>query len=334
MLKNLVNTVYYKTGRRWRDYGASRTKRPFTNWVEQQTKPWFAFVHYLEAHLEYEPPRDYVRRFAHDFDRCWQLRQQDQWRLCWRHQAGVDLLSDADLQAWRDLYLAEVAYTDAYLGHLIDWLRDRGDLDNTCVIVVADHGESLGEHGLLNHSYSVYETLIRVPLVIRYPAGWTAGSRVSAPVQSLDLFATCLDVAQIPIPSGNPSHSLLSAEPRPHVMAEYGTPIPPHRAALARFGITPEQIRHRERGLTTFRTDPYKLIVGTDGSAQLYHLEEDPTEQIDLASQEPERVRQLKKALAAYWADHDIDGLIGPPYQAQGVDPDVEARLQALGYLD
>lgn len=335
-IKNGINTLFYKFGRYYQDYGAARTTRPLTNWISRQTKPWFAFVHYLETHLQYKPPLEFIKRYAHDLDRCLKIRESDQWRLCWRHNAGVEMFSPADLQAWRDLYLAEVAYTDHKMGQVLEWLRQTGQLDNTLIMVTADHGENLGDHGLLSHSYSLHRPLVQVPLVLRYPGVFAGGQRVSHLVQTIDLWATVLELAGIDRPDGVASESLVGLRPRrDYALSEYGTPLPPHAEAMARFGLTPEQLKHRQRGLTALQTTTHKLIVTTDGSEMLFDLAVDPDETNDVAEQHPDLVASLRQKLQQIWREQEIPGLIGLPIKQQMEIPaDVEERLQMLGYLE
>lgn len=335
IVKNMANTAYYKFFRYRKDYGASRTFKPLTKWIKNQKKPWFAFIHYLDPHLQYKPPQTFAKRYAHDWARCRKLLKSDQWRLCWRHIAGVESLSDADLQAWKDLYLAEVAYTDFHLSQVIEWLKSTNRLENTMIIVTADHGDNLGEHGLLNHSYSLNETLIHVPLIIRYPQIFNPGQRQAALVQTLDLFATILEVVGIQIPPDSASRSLLSSENRQTTLSEYGAPLPPHPSALERFGITTADLTQWQFGLSALRTQKSKYILRSDGFEQLYDLRQDPGELVNLSDKQPAELAEHQAMLNSFWSKHNIDGLIGAPDRENiQVDTQVEERLQALGYLE
>ena len=80
-------------------------------------------------------------------------------------------------------------------------LRRHRLLDHTLVIIASDHGENIGEHGLMSHAYSLHDTLIRVPLIMRYPERFPAGQRVTQQVQLTDLFPTILDVLQLHLPA-------------------------------------------------------------------------------------------------------------------------------------
>jgi len=333
-VKNALNLVYHRYWNRVDD-GAVRMVSPTMHWIEEQTTPWFAMVHFLEAHLPYQPPRQWVDRFAHEPTRARQLRKSNQWRLAWRHIAGKEVLSDADLQAWRDLYLAEVAYQDQYLGELVEQLKATGQLENTCIIVVADHGENLGEHGLLNHQYSLHETLLHVPLLIRLPERVASPSaqRITHPVQTLDLFRTILDLAEVPTPHTTSQTLLPGTAPRPYVVAEYGRPQIPHAALLSRYRLQPADLAPFSRGIRTLRADQHKLVEYSDGTVGLFDLDNDPGELVNLASVESALVAHLQQQLRDWEVAHSASASsrIQPTLQ---VDDAVRKRLQALGYLD
>lgn len=333
-LKNAANVAYYRLVRPRLDYGAARTLRPLRHWIEQQHTPWFAFVHYLEAHMNYKPPRAWREKFVTDHALGEQLAKADQWRLVRRHLAGVDRLSEADLRTLHELYLAEVAYADHHLGKLINWLRQTQRLDNTLVMVLADHGESFGEHDMLEHQFHLYDSLLRIPLVVRYPTQFPAGRRVSEPVQSLDVFATAIEAAGLPAANG-PSQSLRPghAVPRSHTYAEYGVPRKPHPRWLQRFGLEPEQLEPFQVGYTSIRNDTHKLIIGTDHSLQLYAWKTDRAETQNLSESEPATVERLLSDLEIWWQANG-GGLAGDPALMSVTNSQVEARLRALGYLD
>ncbi|MFW6116576.1 MAG: sulfatase [bacterium] len=331
-LKNLLNAAHARFLAFRRDLGASRVISPLSHWVQEQAGPWFALVHYLEAHLPYRPPLEWVARFDQDLAEARRWCEADQLRAAWRHMARLERLSEADLATWRSLYLAEVSYADYHLGNLVTWLRNTGRLDNTLVVVVADHGENLGDHGLLNHQYCVYDTLLRVPLVMHSPGSIPSGQRITHQVQTLDLFAAILEAANVEKPP-SASESLLSDKKRPFVIAEYGVPNAPHPRNLERFGLREEQLSGFERGFKALRTDTHKLILGTDGSVELYAWQDDPLEMDDLSSRHPEVVRDLRGKLEKWQQEHR-------PRQEEAsrggweIDPETEARLRALGYIE
>src|SRR5690606_31642553 len=143
----------------WYDNGAWRInhdiKRQIRRWQqEREPRPFFIFANYMETHLRYEPPRAYRERFLTP-------AQQKRWRQinqnAWKFMSGEVAMLDEDWAILTALYDAELAYLDARLGQLVEFLRESGLLDNTILIVTADHGENLGDHQLMDHQYCVYD---------------------------------------------------------------------------------------------------------------------------------------------------------------------------------
>lgn len=334
VLKNAVNLA----SRRIKllndaDYGARRTLAPVKKWISAQRAPWFAVVHYLEAHLEYKPPVEWARRFSDNWPLTQKLLAADQLRLCYRHITGVERLTSDELRAWRQLYAAEVAYQDHAMGQLLDWLKQSGYYDNTLIIVVADHGESMDEHGLLAHLYSLHEPLIHVPLVIHGP-NVPRGQRTDALVQTQDIFGTVLAAAGEAIPAH--ARNLLNTDAeRRYVVAEYGTPRMPRQELLKRFDLQAADFAPFLRGLTAVRTKQHKLVVSTDGDVELFDLHSDPAELVNQKDKLPGVLAELQAMLAEWRASIGVSSApyttaVAPPTVA----PEVAERLKALGYLD
>ena len=176
------------------------TNRLIRRWLDHERdaqKPFFLFINYFEPQFFYEPVEPYRSRFL-DPSR----REMADWvslRGINRNPPPVKL--DAPTRAvLSDLYDGEVSYLDAIVGDLMDSLRDRGILDQTVVIVTSDHGENLGDHDLVEHRTNLYETVLHVPLLVRYPAAFAAGTRVTAPVSLVDVVPTVLALTQSVVP--------------------------------------------------------------------------------------------------------------------------------------
>jgi arylsulfatase A-like enzyme len=195
------------------------------------------------------------------------------------------------------------------------------------VIVTADHGQHLGDHGLMGHFFSVYEALAHVPLVVRHP-GLPVG-RVERPVQSIDLFPTILEAAGVE-PGRLPGVSLCAAaDPRPVLVTEY---LEPDLARFARFrGFDPAPF---DRELRALQHDRHKYIWSSDGREELYDLASDPGERTNLAAADPGRLDAFRALHRAWLAD--ADGLAGAAADRRDaeLDPEVAASLRALGYFD
>jgi arylsulfatase A-like enzyme len=333
-LKNTVNLVSRRIKlHKYTDYGARQTLRPMQRWISAQRGPWFALVHYLEAHLEYKPPVGWAQRFTDNWPLAQRLLAADQVRLCYRHITGVEPLSEEELSVWRQLYAAEVAYQDHAMGQLLQWLKQTGRFEDTLIVAVADHGESLGEHGLLNHLYGVYDPLIHVPLVMRGP-GVSRRKQIHGLVQTHDIFGTLLAAAGAPLPD-HTRNLLEASSARRYIVAEYGQPRIPHRGLLARFSLQASDFAPFIRSLIAVRTEQHKLIIGSDASVELYDLVNDPAEFMNRAGDGPKVLTGLQGMLTE-WRAINGSASIGPAVSPTPplVAPEVAARLKALGYLD
>jgi uncharacterized sulfatase len=165
-----------------------------------QEKPHFVFINLMETHLPFEVPEPFRTRLApimkderaaRDFMRVYNTLAKH-WLM-----PMDEPFSPLESETLSQMYDAEVAYQDHLLGRLLETLDQPYHRDNTAVIIVADHGEMLGEHQFMSHSFGVYEELIHVPLMIRLP-GQQIGQVVHEPVSTLQLFHTVMDLARIP----------------------------------------------------------------------------------------------------------------------------------------
>lgn len=336
-LYNIVNIIYGRVCRNRVDYGAKRLNHLTQSWIAVQKKPWLVVSHYLEAHLEYRPPRKQLLQFVRHLGIAQQLLAANQIGVMLRHIAGIQPLSPVELETWSDLYDAELNYQDTCLGDLLAWLRQTGQLDNTVVIVTADHGENLGEHGLLNHQYCLYDTLLHVPLVIRYPAMFPAGQRIKTPVTLLDVFATILAVSGGDMTVNKHGISLANEAEladRLYTLAEYGMPRPPDESFLANFGIPRDKLLPLEKSLTAIRSQTHKLITDSNGSMELYSWFTDPSEMDNLACQRPDLVDALLLEMNHYLTLFTSERNNLPIENVSGVDPESMTRLRDLGYID
>jgi arylsulfatase A-like enzyme len=289
-------------------------------WMRQARRggrPFFALVHLMESHVPYAPPAAHARRFL-DEDGRRRVAALDHDAMAFL--AGVNPLDEEDLGLIRSLYDATLSYGDELLARLLDAAGD-----DTLIVVTADHGHHLGEHGLMGHFFSVYETLGRVPLVVGHPTA--PAGRVERPVQSIDIFPTVLEAAGID--ADTPAVSLYEpADPRRCLVTEY---LEPDLTRFARFrGFDPTPY---DRELRALQRDGWKYIWASDGREELYDLARDPGELTDLAAAEPERLRAFRALHAAWQADMAGSARTGDRPSVE-VEADVATSLRALGYFD
>jgi arylsulfatase A-like enzyme len=278
------------------DRGARYTNYQFRSSLSKSQadeRPFFVFVSYLEAHIPYRPAKAY-NRFLPNAVSCEQAQQVNQDR--WKYLIGQAPMEERDFEILTALYDASLAYLDARIAELLGWLEESGLLDQTMVIITADHGEELGEHQLMAHGYCLYDSVLHVPLIIHYPRGTTSPGRVPYQVQAVDLLPTVLTVAGDTASEAYRAfqgNDLLSATRREYTIAEEARPD--FTAFHRRF--PGEELAQYDRALQMIRTDRHKFIWASDGRHELYDLQVDPDEMQDLVADCPEIAADLEKRL-------------------------------------
>ena len=263
---------------------AGETIGQFLKWLDQRDSkpPFFVWLHLFEPHKPYLPAQPFAERFVSPYD-------------------------------------AEIASADAALGRLFEDLRQRAMWDGTTVVVTSDHGEGLGDHGENTHGYFVYQSTMRIPLILKGTKGSSVGQRVERPVHLIDVAPTLLRLAGLSVPPGMQGQSLREAlgatgsrnrpSPRPLYSESF--------YFLSQFSWAPFRV---------LREGKWKLIAAS--SSELYDLSSDPGEERDLSTTEAPRLRALEQKLQA---------LVERLSTGKGV-PDVAAdretveRLHSLGY--
>lgn len=323
---------------RGRDGRAYHSARLLKRWLrhhrETSHAPFFAFINFKTAHSSYRSPGPFHRRFA--------VRpgpDQDPRKLRdyasgdgYRYMAGGLTMSEADFDVVRSWYDGALACLDACVADLLAFLESLGADDDTLVIVTADHGENFGDHGLAFHVFCLYDSLLHVPLLMKIP-GLSAGRRVASLVSLTDVLPTVLDVVGLPLADypaleGTSLAPFDGRELHPWVFAEFGRPHYMLERLAARYPR--EDFAPFDRGLRAVRTLDLKLIVGTDGSEELYHLPSDPGEAKNVAAERPDELAVLRRALDA----RTTAGRAGAVAPLAGEDDAVmQKTLRDLGYF-
>lgn len=253
-----------------------------TAWLGQpSTQPFFAWVHLYDPHTPYDAPAEFASRFP----------------------------------ATRDgAYDAEVAYTDAQVGRLLASLDAGGRLDNTLVVVLADHGEQLGEHQEQSHGFFIYDASVRVPLIVAGPG--IAARVVPDQVRIVDVMPTVLDLLGVSGPAAVQGTSLRPA-------------LDGQRQSLLGFSESwYPRFHYGWSDLKAVRDGRYKFILAP--TRELYDVSTDPGETRNLAAADPARADTMERALRALVAQTSRDAA---PKAPQAVDAATEQRLRALGYV-
>jgi arylsulfatase len=231
-------------------------------------------------------------------------------------------------------YDAEVRWTDEAVGRILAKLRALGLGSDLLVVFTADHGEAFGDlHGLVGHQDDMYDEVLRVPLLVQYPA-MGPPRRIAAPVELIDLYATIAELAGLPVPEGTRSESLVPL--LDGACTERVKPYAFHARYFFEDGRHWLAVRDRDWKLLA-RTPDLDRDSGSRGAPrwsldepdtyyELYRIADDPDEQHDLYSEHPEQVARLQHVLSE-WGESVAEGPLRP-------EPDDATRetLRALGY--
>lgn len=264
------------------------TTRALTYIAETEDQPFFLWVHYYDPHSPWEP------------------------------RPPFSALEGAIPES-SGLYDLEIAYMDLWIGVLLDELEERGVIEDTLVIVVGDHGESLGEHGETYHSLFVYDSTIHVPLILVGP-GVAPGERINEVVSLVDIYSTILALFDIDSPSSSsrvlPGLKGIADKARHDRIAISDSMSPP--------------LRYGWNALEALRTENWLYIRAP--SEELYRLDgTDPAQEVNLALSEPETVELLRNLLTEtvrFMPDEGFRDQTGHLASEQQVQ-----ALAALGYL-
>ncbi len=259
---------------------AAEVVRPALEWLGRRDRdPFFLWAHFFDPHQPQIPPSPYRERYAHS------------------------------------LYDGEIASVDETIGRLLAALEKQGVLDRTLVVLTADHGEGLGDHGELTHALLLYSSTIRVPLIIRDPRDLTP-RRIQEPVATVDILPTILERLGLEVPAAVQGDLLPRSDDDPtprrtiHTETLYGALI------------------HGWSPLERLTVEDWMLIHGP--SPRLYRVDEDPGELHDLAGGDPERLAAIQRRLVQRRRELAAGGVEA---REESMSPEKQARLAALGYL-
>jgi arylsulfatase A-like enzyme len=326
--------------------GVEHTLPRALDWIDAQRarsgpdgrpRPFLVFINLMEPHspLTFRP--GFTDAFAGPDDTPRSLRGAEKnavARVAGKPSAGLPVEA---MRALGVLYDGELRYMDHHLGAFVRELERRGLLADTLLVVTADHGEAIGDHGLWSHLQSVYEEVARVPLVLRHPS-LPAGRRVTARVQTWDLFRTVAAFAGIPGPL--PVEAALAQDLLDPALLDGAGPSRPvvteeepaewRRRLAGGALIGGADLDHRFKA---YYDGPLKYVWGDDGRRQLYDLARDPRELRDLAPARPREVERLARALDAWLGALPVDRMRagGAPVE---IDPETRERLRGLGYAE
>ena len=307
---------------------------------EQEGGPFFAYLHIIEVHSPYVPPRiapwERDQWLPEDLARATPIVAEEALRYLsfdpapgYRGSVKGTLGNLKELEQSKgripeasrlrllQIYDRGIAYTDYWMGQLFEALKQRDLWEQTIVVVTADHGEEFLEHGGLEHGRTQYDEVLRIPLIMHVP-GVKGGWKIEQQVGLIDVLPTLLDLVGL-----EPAALVQGRSLRP---LWRGEALPP----ASYYGEA-----NHGAALTSLRKQRWKLIAGR-GKAQLFDLVADRGEQRDVCRREQETCRELAAELRAWRNESKALRSELSPAEAPQATPDdaTVERLKALGYID
>jgi arylsulfatase A-like enzyme len=302
--------------------GGAESSANITEWLEERSgdRPFLLFANFLEPHLPYSPPEEFRREHLPDIPP--RSIVTTEWAL--EFNAGIHPPQHVDWRRVTELYLADVAAADFYLGQLLRDLERLGLYENTAIIVTSDHGENLGDHGYMDHQFGLFETLLAIPLVVRVP-GQTGPEARHDPAMVTDVFPTVLEIAGLEAPPHLAHARSLLGDPagreRP-VIAEYSGAGAPLIEIL--LDINPAlDVSQMTLASASVRVDQLRFTLWSDGTGDLRDFAKNLDDRTDLARH---------GSAIGYEMARLLPGVSRPSSEGE-IDEEMRESLRALGYI-
>jgi arylsulfatase A-like enzyme len=289
--------------------------------LKELKRPFFAYLHLMPPHAPYAPPEDFRNRFNPDYTGPVEGTIEDG-GLLQKEKRSAD---DPDVLHLAALYDEYIRYIDSEIGKLIDSVEEAGRGDKFLFIITSDHGEAFMQHGKQGHNAHVYDEMIRVPLILHAPGGSLPRGAVIEPMVSvLDIFPTLVELCGIPSPE----------------QAMDGRSLVP---LLEEPGRNPDRSlfftsRYKSEGSMDslqlgVREGAMKLVItGKTGEVELFDLERDPGEKMDLYEERAGQGRELERKLRNWYSEASADRKLWEGKQTVPLTDEQRKQLEALGY--
>jgi arylsulfatase A-like enzyme len=294
---------------------AETINRKSLDWLDGVDKPFFVWNHYMDPHGPYNPPEGYT--YA---DR--ELSNSEAHDLYQKCIKRPDEVTEAERELLIDAYDGEIRYLDEQLSAMFDGLEERGVLEESLVVVTADHGDAFGEHGYYTHPRYLHESLIHVPLLVSMPGD--EPRRFERPVSTLDIVPTVLDWT-------GTSHSLPGAS----LLSDGRVSVEGHSDVA--FATAAGEDKHDGIRRFAARSSRWKAHLeqeiesGSLVETEVFDLETDPGEQNPVESPDGQAA-DLVERLQAHGRQRLTEASGGEVVEAGETDEEIEERLEALGY--
>ena len=311
-----------------RNTNASNVFGEATSWIEKNKgKRFFAYIQTIDPHVPYDPPDEFLKMYDPE---PYKGQVQNRRTHLMLDEAKKNpkkySFTKRDKERIEALHDGEISYHDEHFGKFLVKLRELGIDDDTLIVITSDHGEEFQEHGSWGHGHSVYQELLGVPLLFRWPGVIPAGARVGPVVSTTDIGPTVLEATGVPIPKEFEGHSLMG-----FIRGDW--PMGPY-VAFSDF------LDHRR----VIRGGDWKLIIRGNLSQVIFDLQSDPWELKELDGRaNPIAQRYLRTLHGQFLGAQDrgkwLTAATGASaekrlsQEKQDMTPELCRQLVALGYI-
>jgi arylsulfatase A-like enzyme len=295
--KAATRLFHYKERLEYADRSVGLFERWLTN-NNHDGKPFFAFMNLMAAHLPRYPRPAFG---SGNWTKETLARIEPVNLIPERYYLPQYKLTQQELAIMVDIYDSDISYVDSQIGDLMSFLARAGILDETIVVLVSDHGENFGEHGLIEHQFCLYDTLLRVPLILRYPA-MLKPDRIEKRVSTVSLFKTVMAMVGT---TGSKAFedsrmgALGQLQGQEYVIAECGNGVEVLRGVVGDEGVGVDFSRFDQSLKCVIKGD-YKFIWSSNGKNKLYRIGEDPREAENIIEKEQDQARALDQLLKSW----------------------------------
>jgi arylsulfatase A-like enzyme/Tfp pilus assembly protein PilF len=259
----------------------------FFDWLEKNHQQKFlSWIHLYDPHTPYDPPEPYKTQYSNSY-----------WTL----------------------YDGEIAYVDFLIGEILEKLKEKNILKKTLIVIVGDHGESLGQHGENSHGFFIYDVCIQVPLIIYFPSFKLEGKQIASQVETVDIMPTLLQVLNLPVPPDVQGKMLIQMIIGEKVREEYFAYSESYYP-LYHYGWSE---------LKSLRSNRYKYIKAP--RPELYDIINDPNEQNNIYKQKLTIAKDFQEKLLSLEKAGSAEGI--EEKRPKKLDDETQEKLMALGYI-
>lgn len=297
---------------------AEIVNRMAKSWLEENSPDkFFLWLHYMDVHVPYKPPSEYIKRFhsknINDFKKIRLIESPKQ----------TNSISKKDFEALIALYDSSIYYVDQCIGKFLNDLKEFGVYNDTLIIITADHGEQFNDHGEFYHNPpKLYDELIHVPLIMFHVDDSFEERIIKHQVELLDLSPTIIDYLENKSIGNFQGKSLM-----PTIRGE---------EEKGSSGVISETAFSGRKNnlplLISYRTEKWKYIIDMEKKElELYNLQDDPGEITNVIAEYPEQEEHFESLLSQHISNANQEPVSTPEIN---IDEKIKERLRMLGYLD